>query len=510
VASPARSGRVRAGLAVEPTPGGPTARLVVLDGHTTATDEVRLVADLGAATPDRWAVTQRWEPGPGEGLSTWRGDVQALFLRDGRLWQALVTDDGQAAATAVPVSMATRLCRLIRVHEIEAVDGLDAWVEVEHAGPDTRCDTVPDNAGAWVRLADARSVPVPEGTTTVAALRTPEGRLRSLLVHEEVAGRLALLDADSLQVRDEVAGADGIDAVELLAAPLPAASGVLLHLRVNGRQLRRLHWTNTVARLGPERHDLGSTDATAALHDGSTFFFGDGPNVWRWATTASAPALHAALPADAGDVNRLASTDEHLLVTQGSARPTLWTVSKFAGAWAVRLGGGAGDPAFHAFVGHQGDTVLYVARDDADGAGPAAAAHRVYRVVAGQGPSPATRSGVALVGVVVQPTQRHGQVTLDGLLYCAPSLGGVAGECRGGMLSQLSLANGASIEIGRWPQHATLSSFGVSAWVWSGSPGLLAAHGRQASASGTEAWTDLWSLTPGVAGSLRRVTASMP
>lgn len=509
VAPPAGGERLRAGLAVEPAPGGPIARLVVLDGRA-ATDDVRLVANLGSATPDRWAVTQRWEPGPDPGLTTWLGDVQTLFLRDGQLWRALVSANGQAAASAVPLSQANRVCRLIRAHEIERVDGLDAWVEVEHAGPDARCDTVLDNAGAWVRLADARWVPVPEGTTTVAALRSAQGRLRSLLVHEGVAARLALLDADSLQVRDEVAGATAIDAVELLAGPLPTASGTLLHLRVNGRYLRRLNWTNTAARLGPEQHDLGSADTMAALHDGSTFFFGDGPNVWRWATAAPAPALHAALPADAGDVMRLASTDGHLLVTQGSAQPTLWTVSKSAGAWTVRLGGGPADPAFHAFAGHRGDTVVYVARDGGDGAGPAPAAHRVYRVVAGQAPLPAARSGVALVGVVVQPTQRHGQATLDGLLYCAPSLGGVAGECRGGSLSQFSLADGASIEIGRWPQHATLSAFGASAWVWSGSPGLVMVHGQRAAAGGAEAWTDLWSLTPGVAGSLRRVTTGMP
>jgi hypothetical protein len=509
VAPPAGSERLRAGLAVEPAPGGPIARLVVLDSRTAAGD-VRLVADLGSATPDRWAVTQRWEPEPGAGLSTWRGDVQALFLRDGQLWRALVPADAQAAATEVPVSLAARVCRLMRVHEIDPVDGLDAWVEIEHAGPDARCDTVPDNAGAWVRLSDARWAPVPEGTTTVAALRTPAGRLQSLLVHEVVAARLALLDADSLQARDEVAGATAIEAVELMAAPLSTASGTWLHLRVNGGQLRRLHSTGTTARLGPEQHDLRSAGATAAVHDGTTLYFGDGANLWRWATAAAAAERHAVLPAEAGEVTRLAATDGHLLVTQGSARPTLWTVSKSVGSWAVRLGGGPADPAFHAFVGHQGDTVVYVARDDHATAGHAPAAHRVYRVVAGQGPSPATRFGVALGGVVVQPTLRHGQAILDGLLYCVPAPGSAAGDCRGGTLSQLALADGASIELGRWPLHATLSTFSPLAWVWSGSPGLVMAHGHRVSARGTEAWTDLWSMTPGVAGSLRRITAGMP
>jgi hypothetical protein len=455
----------------------------------TAVQDVRIVESNGIAwTASRLVFSDATAYDPATRSVRTLGHAKVFFDNDGRLY-AIDLRGGQPHAP-VQLSSATDVHGLVRAIALGA-DGADAWVDVQGSGHD------------WAIRSTMGAAAAPQSVASLAALRDPATGLPQYLFVSFGGASGTAVQPNTFGVRDLAFGTVAVPAVDAMGnadrwlAPDPAQGGVG-YLQIAG-QLRVLRWG-----AGGVSVDDGSLHAFApgflpppVAADASTLYVADQQALLAVAggvvrTVGSFGRAPDAL-VDAGAVvaaaefdGRTASccTSVETLAKADGTRTTLVdaaaSVHLWGGADAGVLLSGSPWPGGRFVLAHADGTI------DQQGAATQAA------------------------GLVRSATARLDQPAAPLAMLSCVADASQPGFCAAGALTQVDIASGASTSLGTLAAR----SFSMQAEVLAGLPSAFAGETFLASpggfAVGDTDVRDAWQLTPGVGGSLVRVTSALP
>lgn len=466
------------------------------------------ITGIGGAT-DAFA-TQAITVDSAAGTLTRRGEPLLFFVRDRQLQQVALSKPGTPAVQRI--SSLSDACQLWGIPVQLDSSGLDAWVGVMTAGADGDCSTYADNRYGFARsgsptTTDATLLPLGTLLGGGNVLTDATGRLLWILALDRSSASAPKLVAyDAALNRIDVAGGAGVSLAGTLA--LNGMNGARLDasgawLQADG-QLRRLTGDATSLTLGPSAFTHTAVPSGLGPNDGDTLYLPNDNRVVQARADGTASVL-ATLPT--GSIHGISQTATHVLVYQivGSTSSAVRTVRKSDGAVQTLLTGGL-TSNFRTPLGLDGDTLFY----STAGGGAAGEVRQVKMDGTGDA---LVASGVIPTSVLGRTVQRPALPAIfwgaaSALTWCVPAAG--ASDCRNGSLRQFDLATRAT---------TTLGSFaGSAAPVWTatvigyaGQPGATVNVRGSAGSSGTSyARRELWLFNPGEAGSLTRVSSTMP
>jgi len=430
----------------------------------------------------------------------------AYFVAEGQVFQVNLSASGATAPQRI--SSLSTACQVLRAVPRD-VTSTDSWIGVTTAGADANCNTLADNAEAWVRTGDADTqapIVLPAGVEmplTLTPLYDPNGSLLYLLAIDRrtSAGDLMLYS------RDFVAGAPTVTTVRTLSGDPSQATAAYLSL---GGTVRRLTWTSAGAELSAALHTYAGTPSNWATTDTSGAFFGDGARVYRL-NGAVAATLVAEFAS--GPVQRLYTTPTRVVVQHGPSLTTelVSSVDKAGGpilqlATAAMLGRAK-------LEGTRGETVVYT-----EGA---AAQPQVLNEIQADGMLARQISPRAIlvapqwarlrsVGSVWDPITPVGALQMEGLVFCSVPVGDA--DCRDSSVSRYRLSDGQLASAGAFVSGAVTSFTAVGGGaLYAGLPGVINALASGSIGAQPWIWVDAYLFTDdGGTAALTRLTQLVP
>ncbi len=426
---------------------------------------------------------------------TYNGESMAFFVKDGKVWKIELRAD--LPHTPQQVSSLDRACAISL--EISAlpvsVDGRDTWIKIATAGADGSC-AMGRTGSVFVRSTmSASTAPLPElpGIYVDALDDGARGTLAFALV---TPAGLELFGPDFQRI-GKVEGGDGVRVAQGMGHEYAAPQAGFY--RVDGT-LRRMTWTAKGATLAAPtytftRPDFGTRNPVPHS-DQSSFYFGDDHKLMKIAG-AGQPVEIATIPGP--PIYAISVSDTHLVLWQADpGKPR----SEQAASAIAKTGGKVMTIDKVMPIGHTAHKMIYrggkeVHAINFDGSGDVALGS-----LRGLGSLVGNRRWVADLFYT------------EGYVDCVPAADDP--QCGNGRIEQVDVDSLARIDIGSLSHAGKHDAAAVS--YGSHTMGILLPAaatvptflGYQSFARRGGGATDLYTWTPGTAGSLKRLTHQLP
>jgi hypothetical protein len=472
-----------------------TATLTVLDAdQPSATRTTTLVDDhliVGGLVIDANARTD-----------TYTGDTIVYYARAGQLFQMSLRKGSSNAAQRI--SSTTAACKVRDWHPLRFDGSDDAWIEITEAGFDRSCAQASDNRVGYVRSgASTTTAPIflPTGVSMVESLPDPVSRTLAgfVAIDSRGGGSKLIYYSSNLALLGDVAGGAGLSNLEFLSfRPGPSLDSSALVL--TALELRRLTWSASGASLSAPLYAYIDYPEPGAFLDANAMYFVDGRRVMRADAAGSVSPLGELSAATAGRVELKGLTSGHVIFEAhgGANLSAIYSLSKSGGAPLPIVASGEISRA----MGVNGDDVIYTVEPLFEGP------MSVRRIHAGGANNRVITSAAARwPSFVYRPAfTYYAGFAIDAVVWCEPL--SPATECRNGTVRSFDLGTGVATTLGSIPSSSSPGSLRFSGYSYTGQPMLVNYFAADSSSNATA--NDVYLMRPGGAGSLLRLTTTIP
>lgn len=473
-----------------------TATLTVLDADQPSTSRTTTLVDdhliAGGMTIDATTRTD-----------TYAGDTVVYYVRAGQLFQMSLRRGGNN--TPQRISSTTAACKVTDWHPLRFDGSDDAWIEITEAGLDSNCAQTSDNRVGYVRSgAPTTAIPIflPTGVSVLESLPDPVNRTLAGLIAVDWRGgggpKLIYYSANMALLGDVTGGA-GLPALDFMSfRPGPSLdSSAFVKTAL---ELRRLTWSASAASLSAPLHTYWDFPEPDAFLDVNAMYFVDGRRVIRADAAGTVSTVGELSAATAGQVELKGLTSGHVVFEAhgGANLSAIYSLPK-SGGTPLPL---AAYSDISRVAGVHGDDVVYTVDPLFEGL---MTVRRVH--ASGANSRVITSTAARWPSFVYSPTiTYYAGFSIDAVVWCEPLP--PATDCRNGTVRSLDLGTGVSTVLGSMPSSSSPDRLRFSGYSYTGQPMLV--NRFAADSSGYATANDVYLMRPGSAGSLLRLTTTVP